>query len=118
MSNPVFEMARAIAPHGTLRRHVPHEPKWRRTIGGDIISLTLMSRRPAPWQLAQLEDTYSLAEGIADMRQAEAWRAATAARPCRKAAVLYVRDPVARRWRRHRVPIALLALTVRPEGSV
>jgi hypothetical protein len=111
MSAPVFEMLRAVAPHGTLRRHLPTDAKWQKSIGGDVILLILTSRTPPPQQLQMLADTFHLASVIAQ----QATEAAQQRRRIR-APVLFTRDPAARRWRRRTVPIAE-AFIVSPEGE-
>jgi hypothetical protein len=111
MSEQIFQMARAIAPRGQLRRCLPTDAPWRKSIGADVILMILMSRPPAPWQLEQLSDTCRIAEAIAVARQAEA-----AHRRRRPVPVLYSHDPAARRWRRRSVPIAE-ALIGPTEGS-
>jgi Family of unknown function (DUF5906) len=61
----IFEMARAVAARGDLRRHLPADHACRKTIGGDIILATLTSQQPTQAQIERLVDTYRIAEASA-----------------------------------------------------
>jgi hypothetical protein len=89
-----FAMARSIAPHGELRRHLPLDEPWRASIGSEILMVLLTKREPTPKQLFRLADTWR--EAVE--RQAEA------ADPC-ATAMLYTRNRRARCW--YRCAIAL-----------
>jgi hypothetical protein len=101
-------MARQIAPHGRLRRHLPLDEPWRRS---DRFRVLLTSRTPSPQQLEMLVDTYRIAEGIARQAAEAAGR-----RRLIRSPLLFTRDPLCRRWRRRTVPL-LAALIGQTEGE-
>jgi hypothetical protein len=114
---PFFEKACDIAPRGRLRRYLPADQPWRKSIGGDVIRAVFTgSRQPTPWQLEQLEDTHRIAEAIAQQCVEARAEAAKRRGGRRSTPVLYTRSLDGRRWRGRAVPI-MAALTVRPEGT-